>query len=129
MANRSPGPVEPRVTARLVRAGVGFFVVPALIARDGIKIATQWVWQAPTVVKVVLVLLAVLSTTGGTFVVRKKLAGWHQTEVNAEWKKFEVAARGADEKELLAVLADILKMDPGNQDAVTRKAVLESGEA
>src|SRR5262245_38275030 len=49
--------------------------------------------------------------------------------VNSDWKRIEVAARGADGEELLGVLNDILKKDPKDKDAISRKKAIESGEA
>jgi tetratricopeptide (TPR) repeat protein len=121
-------PVETSVAGRLFYGVTGFFVVPALMAWDGVKIAAHWVWQAPKVVKVVLAFLAVASCAGGTFVVIRKMAGREQAAIMAEWDKYKVAARGADEKELLAILDTILAKDPENRDALTRKAAIESGE-
>jgi tetratricopeptide (TPR) repeat protein len=129
MSTRSHGsPVETSVAGRLFYGVTGYFVVPSLMAWDGVKIAAHWVWKAPKVVKLILVILAVLSVVGGTFVVIRKMAGWEQAAIMAEWDKYKVAARSADEKELLAILDTILAKDPENRDALTRKAAIESGE-
>jgi tetratricopeptide (TPR) repeat protein len=50
------------------------------------------------------------------------------TAVEADWIRFEVAARSADQEELLGILKDILKKDPTNKDALARQKMLESGE-
>src|SRR5262245_13414103 len=118
MSTRSPGPpAEPTVAGRLFYGVTGFFVVPALMAWDGLKLGAHWVWRAPKVVQLILAVIVLGAAVGGTFVVVKWL-GWRQRDaINAEWEKFWVAARNADDKELLAILAGVLEMDPNNRDA------------
>jgi hypothetical protein len=48
--------------------------------------------------------------------------------VEADWDRFDVAARSADQEELLGILKDILKKDPTNKDALARQKMLETGE-
>jgi tetratricopeptide (TPR) repeat protein len=59
------------------------------------------------------------------------LRGVHGQElaVNDLWKKFESAARSADETELKDCLKAILKLDPTNKDAASRLKAVETGEA